>query len=275
MIAGFDSVRPLRTEATSTDRLSMRLRPTHILLLLALTAMGGCANGRDTQEIQINPGSYHYQMGLSFLGERNYTSALVELTEAEKLDPDNPEVLHNLGIAYMGKRRPDLAEPRFLRAVTLKPTYSAARNDLGVAYLELKRWDNAIQQFKVVKDDLFYDFADNAAINLGLAYLGKGEYPKALAELTAVLRGNPHRPEARLSLGRVYFAMDRTEQAIAEYQRVLNACREYGDAHYYLGLAYLKLQNIPAARSAFSEVIRIKPHSELGRSAEGYLELLK
>lgn len=252
----------------------MRLRPRHIVLLFALSTMAGCLGGRGQEAVQ-NPASYHFQMGLSFLGERNYTSALTELTEAEKLDPDNPEVLYNLGIAYMGKRRPDLAEPRFLRAISLNPKYSTARNDLGVAYLELKRWDNAIQQFKIVKDDLFYDYTDNASINLGLAYLGKGEYPKALEELTAVLRGNPLKLEARLSLGRVYFAMDKTEQAVAEYQRVLDTYREYGDAYYYLGLAQLKLQNIPAARNAFREVVRIKQNSELGRSASGYLELLK
>lgn len=244
------------------------------MLLLALLAMTGCLGSRG-QDVVQNPASYHFQMGLSFLGERNYTSALVELTEAEKLDSDNPEVLYNLGLAYMGKLRADLAEPRFIRAITLKPNYSAARNDLGVAYMELKRWDSAIQQFKIVKDDLFFEYTDNASINLGLAYLGKGEYPKALAELTTVLRGNPLKLEARLSLGRVYFAMDRPEQAIAEYRRVLDTYRDYGDAHYYLGLAYMKLQNIPAARDAFREVVRIKPNSELGRSASGYLELLK
>lgn len=254
----------------------MRLRLRHItLLLVVLFVVAGCVSSRNQWATESNPGSYHYQMGLSYLGERNYTGALVELTEAAKLEPDNPEVLYNLGIAYMGKRRPDLAEPRFLRAITLKPNYSTARNDLGVAYLELKRWDNAIQQFKIVKDDLFFEFTENAAINLALAYLGKGDYPRSLAELNAILRGNPRRLEARLSLGRVYFAMDRPEQAIAEYQRVIDIYQDYGDAYYHLGLAYLKVQNIPAARNAFREVIRIKPNTELGRSAMGYLELLK
>ena len=127
----------------------------HVITLLLLLLTVGCATGRDQQLGKSNPGAYHYQMGLSYLGERNFTAALFELTEAEKFDPDNPELLYNLGLAYIGKRRPDLAEARLQKVIMLKPNNSAARNDLGLAYLELKRWDSAIQQFKIVKDDIF------------------------------------------------------------------------------------------------------------------------
>jgi len=247
----------------------------HIIFLLILPIMAACATTQGQQGQINNPASYHYQMGLSFISEHNYTSALSELTEAAKLDPDNPDVLYSLGLAYLGKKRPDLAEPRFQKAIMLKPNNSRARNDLGVAYLELKRWDNAIQQFRIVRDDLFYADSDNAAINLGLAYLGKGDYPKAQEELTLVLRNNPRKIVARVALGRVYFALDKPEQAVAEYKKTLEIFKDYGDAHYYLGLAYLKLQKIDEARAAFREVIRIKPDSELGRSSVGYLELLK
>ena len=247
----------------------------HIFVLLLLLVIAGCASGRDQQLGKNNPGAYHYQMGLGYLGERNFTGALVELTEAEKFDPDNPELLYNLGLAYIGKKRPDLAEQRLQRALILKPNYTTARNDLGVAYLEMKRWDNAIQQFKIVKDDIFYDNSENATVNLGLAYLGKGDYPKALEELRSVAAGNPRNPVIRLSLGRVWFAMDKTEQAIDEYKKALKIFREYGDAHYYLGLAYLKLNNVDAARTSFKETVRVIPETERGRSALGYLELLK
>ncbi len=222
-----------------------------------------------------NPASYHYQMGLSYLGEHNYSSALYELTEAEKLDPENPDVLFSLGNAYVGKRRPDLAEAKFLKAIALRPAFSVARNDLGVAYLEMKRWDSPIQQFKIVKDDLFYANSDNASINLGLAYLGKGDYPNALKELQAIAGLNPRNLTARLSLGRVWFAMDKTEQAISEYTKLIEMYRDFGAAHYYLGQAQLKLNNINAARASFKEAVRLIPESELGRSALGYLELLK
>lgn len=253
----------------------MKIRLRHIAVLLLLQIASGCVTGRTQNSSRPNPASYHFQMGLSYLGERNYTAALIDLTEANKLDPDNPEVLYNLGMAYIGKKRPDLAEPILQRAITLKPNYSMARNDLGVAYLELKRWDSAILQFKTVKDDLFYENSDNAAINLGLAYLGKGDYHKALDELRAVVAVNPRNPVARLSLGRVMFAMEKNDQAIVEYYRALEIYRDYGAAYYYLGLAQLKLNSLDAARAAFKDAARLTPDTELGRAAHGYLDLLK
>jgi len=248
----------------------------HVITLILLLGIAGCASGRDQQQFgKSDPAAYHYQMGISYLGEGNYTSALIELTEAEKLDPDNPDLLYNLGMAYMGKRRPDLAELRLQKSLMLKPNNSAARNDLGVAYLELQRWDSAIQQFKIVKDDIFYENSENATINLGLAYLGKGDYPKALVELRAVSAGNRTNPVIHLSLGRVFFAMEKTEQAVAEYKKALAIYNEYGAAHYYLGLAYLKLNNVADARTSFKEAARIMADSDLGRSSLEYLDLLK
>lgn len=246
-----------------------------IVAMLLLFAVSGCTSGRGQAGFKPDQASYHYQMGISYLGERNFSSALFDLTEAEKLDPDNPDVLYNLGLAYVGKKRPDLAEAKFLKAILLKPGFSAARNDLGVAYLDLKRWDSAIQQFKIVKDDLFYDNNENAAINLGLAYLGKGAYSEALEELQAVVALNPRNPVVRLSLGRVWFAMDKSEQAIGEYTKALAIYRDYGAAHYYLGQVQLKLSRIDAARASFKEAVRLIPESELGRAALGYLDLLK
>lgn len=246
-----------------------------IAALLLLLTVSGCVSGRGGDNAGPNPASYHYQMGLSYLGENNFTSALIELTEAEKLDPENPDVLYNLGKAFIGKKRPDLAEAKLLKAIRLKPGFSVARNDLGVAYLDLKRWDSAIQQFKIVKDDLFYDNNTNASINLGLAYLGKGDYPKALEELQAVETMNPRNPIVWVSLGRVWFAMDKSERAIAEYTKALEIYHDYGAAHYFMGQAQLKMNNIAAARASFKEAARLIPYTELGRAALDYLDLIK
>lgn len=256
--------------------MNLKTAMCHLTVMVLLITVSGCVSGRGQgAAVKPNPASYHYQMGLSYLGERNFTAALIDLTEAEKLDSDNPEVLYNLGLAYIGKRRPDLAEAKLLRAITLKSNYSIARNDLGVAYLEMKRWDNAIQQFKIVKDDLFYEHTENATINLGLAYLGKGDFEKALAELKPIAAINPRNPVVHLSLGRVLYAMGKSEQAVTEYKKALQLYRDYGAAHYYLGQAELKLNNVEAAHAAFKDAVRLIPETELGRAAQEYLELLK
>jgi len=248
------------------------MRPVALLVTLAVVStLAGCVATSPSGK----PASYHYQMGVSYLEERNYTAALIDLVEAEKADPDSAELQYNLGRALTGKRRLDLAEQRFLRALVLRPNYSDARNDLGVLYLETGRWDSAIQQFKAVKDDLFYQSHDYAMVNLGLAYMGKGDYTAALEELYAVRALNPRNPIVLVSVGRVLFAQGKTEQAIEEYRRALVQAPDYAFAQYHLGLALMKQSRLAEARELFKDVVRTAPDTDFGRTAMGYIDLLR
>jgi type IV pilus assembly protein PilF len=245
-------------------------RLTAMMIIIALFA-SGCALNQAAK----NKSLYHYQMGQSFYAENNFTGALVEFSEAEKLTPKDPALLNDLGLTYFRKGRYDLAEVKYLRAIDLRRDFSEARNNLGVDYLELKRWDDAIKQFKIVQDDLFYQGQSGTAINLGLAYLGKGDNPKALAILRAAASKNPSDPRTRLDLGRVYFALGKPELAVTEYRKALELNGSYASAHYNMGLAQVKLKDFAAAKRAFKEVIRIAPDSEIGQLSRENLDLLK
>ena len=153
--------------------------------------------------------------------------------------------------------------------------YSEVRNNLGVNYLEMKRWDDAILQLKMVTEDIFYHNQDTAVVNLGLAYLGKGDYTQALSTFRSALAAYPRDPRVRLNLGRVYFALDKVELAIGEFRRAVELNKEYANAHYNLALAYLKAKDSAAAATAFNEVIRIAPDSEIGQLSREYLNMLK
>lgn len=246
----------------------------HFLILLLLPlflSMTACA----MSEASKKQASYHYQMGLSYLGENNITGALVELTEAEKLDPEDPELQFNLGRAYFLKGRYDIAEHKFLKAIALKPPFSEASYNLGMTYLQMRRWDDAIYRFKTVTEDIFYQNQDMATINLGIAYLGKEDYPKALATLRSAVKSFPRNPIAKVYLGQAYLKLDKVELAIMEFDKALEINRDYANAHYNLALAYIKAKNNHAAVAAFKEVVRISPDSELGRHAREYIDLLK
>ena len=246
-------------------------RPIQFMLIVALLFASGCA----LNKAQKNRSVYHYQMGQSFYAESNFTAALQEFTEAEKLTPNDPVLLNDLGLAYFRKGRFDLAEQKYLKALDLRPAYSEARNNLGVNYLEMKRWEAAISQFKLVQDDIFYQGQESAVINLGLAYLGKGDYQQALTVLRSAVGRNSGDPRTRLHLGRVYFALDKTELAVEEYRKALELNGSYANAYYHLALAQVKLQDSRAARTAFKEVVRIAPDSEIGQLSREYLDLLK
>jgi len=246
-------------------------RSIQFMLAFALLLASGCA----LSDAQRNRSLYHYQMGQSFYAENNFSGALQEFTEAEKLTPKDPALLNDLGLAYFRKGRYDLAEPKYLKAIALKQGNSEARNNLGVNYLEMKRWDDAILQFAAVQNDIFFQGQDGAVINLGLAYLGKGDFQQALGLLRGAVGRNPSDPRTRIHLGRVYFALDKTELAVEEYRRALELNRSYANAHYHLALAQVKLKNLAGARSAFNEVLRIAPDSEIGQLSREYLDLLK
>ena len=246
-------------------------RPIPFMLVAVLLLASGCALSQGEKNRSI----YHFQMGQSFYAENNFTGALLEFTEAEKLTPDDPELLNQLGLAYFRKGHYDLAEAKYLKALDNRERFSEARNNLGVNYLEMKRWDDAVLQFKLVQDDIFYRGQESAAINLGLAYLGKGDYQQALTVLRAAISKNGSDPRTRLHLGRVYFALDKTDLAVEEYQKALQLHGSYASAHYHMGLAQMKRKDADAAKGAFQEVVRIAPDSEIGQLSREYLDLLK
>lgn len=244
---------------------------------LMITLMAGtlCSSACALNEAAEKQGSYHYQMGVSYFNENNMTAALTELTEAAKYNSDNPDLFNYLGMAYYNKKKFDIAEQNYLRALNLKSTFSEARNNLGVDYLEMQRWDDAIHQLKMVTEDIFYSNQAAANINLGLAYFGKGDYPRALSLFKSVVANYPRDPRARLNLGKVYFTLEKYDLAIGEYKKALELNQEYANAHYNLGLVYLKIKDSPAAQKSFREVVRIAPDSEIGQLSREYLDVLK
>ena len=61
----------------------------------------------------------------------NYTAALKELLEAEKINPKDAITHNYLGITYRNKNLPDKAIFHFEKALDLNPGYSIAKNNLG------------------------------------------------------------------------------------------------------------------------------------------------
>lgn len=250
----------------------MNVRLSRLFLYAsAALLLTGCALGAASKK----QSTYHFQMGLSYLGENNVTGALVEFTQAEKIDPDNHELQNYLGLVYFRKNKLDISEKKYLRAIALKPDYSDARNNLAVTYLEMKRWDDAIYQLKLVSEDIFYQNQANASINLAIAFYGKGDFKQSLEILRPLTSLYPMDPRIRYNIGKIYYATDKMDLAVVEYKKAVDIYPDYIQAHYSLGQARMKQGDRKGAAKHFREVVRIAPDTEIGHLSREYLDLLK
>lgn len=90
--------------------------------------------------IVLDQGSYmgHYIMGFLRSHESKWDAALMELRLANKLKPNNPEILRCLGWALLRRGRQAEGVVTLERALNLDHDNALTLCDLGVAYLELQ-----------------------------------------------------------------------------------------------------------------------------------------
>lgn len=97
------------------------------------------------QSIDMDASSYtgHYILGFIRSSERKWEDSLKHLKEANKLKPNNPEILRCLGwvLFNMGQRPQGVVTLE--RALNLDSDSTLTLCDLGVAYLDLKNFAKA------------------------------------------------------------------------------------------------------------------------------------
>ena len=206
--------------------------------------------------------------GEALLLQGDYTAALSKLLEARRMTPENPYLLNSLGLAYMGKKRDDLAVSAFEKALDLKPDYTEALNNLGAAFLRQKKWEQAILAFEEVLDDLLYPTPQYPLSNLGWAYLGKQDYPRAESYFSQALDVVPGFVTASHGLALVYLQSRQVDKAIAFLTNALRRLPDNALLHADLARAYEAGGRTAQARQSWQKVRRYaRENSELAQTA--------
>ncbi|MFA5321534.1 MAG: tetratricopeptide repeat protein [Smithella sp.] len=216
--------------------------------------------------------------GISFLENRQYTSALKDLLESDKYYSGNPKVHYYLGIAYHGKGMKDNAIEEFKKAIALNENYSEAHNYLGTLYLDGQLWDKAIEEFEKALSNHLYDTPSMALYNMAWAYYSKKDYKTALVKYQEAFNANPMtgmRPQIEKNVGLIYYNQNDIHEAIRHLQKSIELDPSLFDAYVILGQSYLKIKDNKNARKAFQAVIVLAPESSFAGRARFYLQSLK
>mgnify|MGYP000505947656 CR=1 FL=1 len=216
---------------------------------------------KQREEALRNLGEAYYKQG-------DYTLALKQFLEAEKIYPDDPFLQNDLGLTYKAKKRLDLAVKHFKRALEIKPDYAPAINNLGTVYLEKKEWDTAIKYFKEVTENMLYATPQLSLANLGWAYYNKKEFGLSETYYRKALDLDPKFINALRGLGLTYIAMGRIDEGVEILERAVKNYPKFALLYDDLAKAYMLSYDYDKALDAYQKVIELAPGSSIATEAE-------
>jgi tetratricopeptide (TPR) repeat protein len=196
----------------------------------------------------------HLQAGTEADKQRHFDVAIAEFKKVTELAPALPDGFLNLGQAYMENQNYGAAIPPLRRAVELAPELAAAHQLLGYSLLAQGYNAEAIPHLEKIQEQTA----------LGIAQIGSGQLPQAVANLQAALAKHPNDPDLLYYLGRASGLL--SKQSI---DTLLAGYPDSARAHQALAENYFVLRQMPQAEKEFREALRLRPdtpelHLELG-----------
>jgi Tfp pilus assembly protein PilF len=242
---------------------------------LAVLSMmfAGCTTDAELKEKAMG----HIRIGTAHIQAGQYTPALKELLEAEKLTPNDPAVHYYLGIAYERKGFMDDAFKEFQKAIALKPDYSEAHNFLGTIYLARGNYDEAIASFNKALLNPLYETPSVPLYNMGRAYKAKGDLKGAYASFSEAIRKEPNSHllfALELNLGVIDYQEGSYPEAEKHLTRSIERAPNLAESHYWLGMTQMQLRKRKEAAESFKKVIQLAPESDWAAKSRENLKRL-
>ena len=246
-------------------------RALGVMAALALL-LAGCATDKAFREKQARG---FRERGARFLANDQTSQALEQFLNALEIYPDDPYLHYDLALTYDMKGMFYKTEYHLKEAIRLKPDYSDAYNYLGFVYFRDDKVDEAITYYHKALENELYLNPQDAHLNLGVAYLSRKEYRKAMLHLEEAIRLVPDFTAAYNNLGKAYEGLGQYDRARLMYERAVEFNPRYADAYLNLGKLLYRSGDREKAKSNFIQVIRLAPTSEKAMEAQRYLKRLK
>ena len=252
-------------------RAQNRGRALGVLVALALL-LSGCATDKALREKESR---VYRDRGERYLANEQTSQALEQFLKALEIYPEDPYLHYDLALTYDMKGMFYKTEYHLKQAIRLKPDYSNAYNYLGFVYFRDGKVDEAIKNYHKALENELYLNPQDAHLNLGVAYLSRKEYRKAMPHLQEAIRLVPDFTAAYNNLGRAYEGLGQYDKARFYYEKATESNPRYADAYLNLGKLYYRSGERKKAKNNFIQVIRLAPASEKAMEAQSYLRKLK
>jgi Flp pilus assembly protein TadD len=164
------------------------------------------------------PGAHKVMMRVA-LDRGNSDLAELLALRAQKLDPDDPEVVFFLGEGLAQRGDAAAAAVQYRKALALRPGYLPARYGLLRQALAAQAWETVAAEARKIIEVEPKDARVHLALGVALRYLGKADEAAAAYD-RAESQGGDKLPEVHLARGLLLMKLQgRCEPAVAELRR--------------------------------------------------------
>lgn len=226
---------------------------THLLLVIATFLLTACASKNDLKTKQAE---IYFGAGTQSLMDKQYTEALKNLLQANKLDPENSEILNNLGMAYYFKGEKDLAVKHLLEALRINEDNSDAKINLASIYYKEGKVEDSEKLYKEVLKDLTYDKQARTYFNLGIIHLNAyKDTVAAESYFKKSIKEDDNYCPAYHHLGLIQYKRRQFNTALRNFKDAsMGTCYESPAPHYYQALTMIELKRFDDARIKLDEI---------------------
>lgn len=213
-----------------------------------------------------------------------YESALAQLEELHKDDPNNAEIHFQLALVYFNLQRYELAEDHFNTSLELEPDRAAAvHHNLGVLAYQTGDLDTALAEFNAAleadPDDPDTYYQRGAAYLVQAVPTGATEpdfalLDKAESDFNRALEITPRKPEALVGLANAMMLRGDLETARELLEDAVEQNPDMREALFALGQVYAQLGQDEKAKETLEHFLETDPPTVWAEQARGLLESL-
>ncbi len=202
-----------------------------------------------------------FQRGLVMLEiKEDYEAAIHDLSEAEKLNPQNAEVLHHLAEAYRYHGEHEKGIQYSDRAIAIDSSRWIYYSTRGLCHYALKNYAEARDDHAVVVEN-DYQFTD-AWIRKGNCHLSLGEFEEAI-ECFQTVMGWSDVSITHFNISLAQFKMNNITGALESIQHYISLEPEDADGHLVLGDIYRVMGDMEKACVEYCHGSDLNPQDDI------------
>jgi tetratricopeptide (TPR) repeat protein len=213
----------------------------------------------------------YFQSGQRYFEKGKFREALIEFTNAVKVDPNYAEAHYQLAETYLHLQRGDLASQEFARTIELQPDNFTARVEMTNLLILSRNFADAQQQIFLLTQQKPNDPVVHSLESSLLA--GQGNLQGAIDEMQKAIALDPARWESFLSLAVLQLQNNQPDAAEANLKKVTELNPQSVQAQLLLGDYYQAHGRFPEAEQRFQRAIDLDGRNPDPRAALARLYL--